>query len=609
MKFMKLGSKPDAFQVDENEVRYVASELATDIVVNIADVKFNLHKFPLLSKSFYLQKLVATNEPSCNEVTIPDIPGGPAAFEICVKFCYGMSVTLNAHNVIATRCAAEYLGMHETVEKGNLVYKIDVFLNSVIFHCWKESIIVLQTTKAMLPWSEDLKLVDRCIEAVASKASVDIYDVDWSYTYNRKKLSEENGEWNYMLIPKDWWVEDLCEIEVDLYQKVLNAIKSTRVICDEIIGEALKAYSYRKFPSIIKGVAQSSDLTNFRYIVDTIIDLIPAEKGCVSCCFLLRLLKMAILVGVGEVGKSELIKKIGHQLEQATVTDLLIRAPEGDSLKYDVDIVQNIIREFLNRDRDSEIESLEGTDARHVKQPGGILSEASKLMVAKTIDYYLAEIARDRNLPVLKFTGLAEMLSGVSRPAHDGLYRAIDMFLKEHPETSTSEKKRICRLMDCKKLSVDACAHAVQNERLPMRVIVQVLYFELVRASATSETSTPEVPKSIRGINSGSQRSSRSTPNADEDWDDDETADDLNCLKGKLAALKIERRVNEKTVDKTALQKTKGLLMTKKIFSKIWSTKNSNDETSDSDSSDSPVFPNPVNVKSASLNNRRYSVS
>ncbi|KAK9286464.1 hypothetical protein L1049_014861 [Liquidambar formosana] len=200
MKFMKLGSKPDTFQTDGNNFRYVATELASDIIVNVGDVKFYLHKFPLLSKSARLQKLVTTtNEENSDEVHIPDIPGGPATFEICAKFCYGMTVTLNAYNVVATYCAAEYLGMNETIEKGNLTYKIEVFLNSSIFRSWKDSIIVLQTTKSLLPLSEDLKLVAHCINSIASKASVDISKVDWSYSYNRKKLPEENGNdpnWN-----------------------------------------------------------------------------------------------------------------------------------------------------------------------------------------------------------------------------------------------------------------------------------------------------------------------------------------------------------------------------------------------------------------------------
>lgn len=236
----------------------------------------------------------------------------------------------------------------------------------------------------------------------------------------------------------------------------------------------------------------------------------------------------------------------------------------------------------------------------------GILSEASKLMVAKLIDGYLAEIARDPNLPVSKFVELADMLAGISWPGHDGLYRAIDMHLKEHPEISKRERKRICRLMDCKKLSVDACMHAVQNERLPMRVIVQVLFFGQLRAAATSGTSTPDLPRSIRDLNNGSHGSSRSTPNGDEEWDAVATAEELKALKSELAALRLE---NARGSDKASFHKVKGILMTKKIFTKLWSSKGGSGETSGSDSSESRSSGNPEEVKSTSSRNRRNSVS
>lgn len=41
-----------------------------------------------------------------------------------------------------------------------------------------------------------------------------------------------------------------------------------------------------------------------------------------------------------------------------------------------------------------------------------------------------------------------------------------------------SDREQLCRLMDCQKLSLEACTHAAQNERLPLRIIVQVLFFE-----------------------------------------------------------------------------------------------------------------------------------
>lgn len=626
MKFMKLGSKPDSFQTDGNSVRYVASELATDIVVNVGEVKFYLHKFPLLSKSECLQKLVAaTNDGNSDEVHIPDIPGGPSAFEICAKFCYGMTVTLNAYNVVAARCAAEYLGMHETIEKGNLIYKIEVFLNSSIFRSWKDSIIVLQTTKSLLPLSEDLKVISHCIDSIASKASIDVSRVDWSYTYNRKKLPEENGtdpKWNGVgnrpVVPKDWWVEDLCELEIDLYKRVIMSIKTQAVISHEVIGEALKAFALKRLPGFSKGMIPNGDTAKFRSTVDTIVWLLPADKCSVSCSFLLKLLKAAIFMDSGERAKRELVRRIGQQLEEASVNDLLIRAPEGETARYDVDTVQQIVEEFLMQEQNAEIESTAAHELQEVRRPG-ILSDASKLMVAKLVDGYLAEIAKDPNLPLSKFVDLAELVSGFSRPAHDGLYRAIDMYLKEHPGISKSERKRICRLMDCKKLSVDACMHAVQNERLPLRVVVQVLFFEQVRATATSGSSTPDLPKGIKDLNSASHGSSRSvTTNTEEDWDAVATLEELKALKGELASLRLGNGVgasernggdSKGSIDKAAINKMKGLLMSKKIFTKLWSSKSGQGENSGSDSSGSSGSANPEEAKSTPSRNRRHSVS
>ncbi|XP_028125839.1 BTB/POZ domain-containing protein NPY2-like [Camellia sinensis] len=592
MKFMKLGSKPDSFQSDGDNVRFP--------------------QFPLLSKSARLQKSVtSTDEGNGDEVDIHDIPGGPVAFEICAKFCYSMTVTLNAYNVVAARCAAEYLGMHETIEKGNLIYKVDVFLNSSLFHSWKDSITVLQTTKSLLPWSEELKLVCHCVDAIASKATVDVSMVDWSYTYNRKKLPEENGNdpnWNSVrnrMVPKDWWVEDLCELEVDLYKQVITNIKNKGIISGEVLGETLKAYTLRRLSGFSKGMIQCGDMLKARSIVDVIVCLLPAEKGSVSCSFLLKLLKAASLVNSGETDKRELVRRIGQQLEAAYVSDLLIQAPEGEPMIYDVEIVRKILEEFMTQDQNAEIQLAE--------RPG-ILTEASKLMVAKLVDGYLVEIAKDPNLPLSAFVDLAEMVSGFSRPAHDSLYRAIDTYLKEHPGMSKSERKRICKLMDCKKLSVDACMHAAQNERLPLRVVVQVLFFEQVRAAASSGSSTPDLPKGIKDLSSGSHGSSRSaTTNTDEDWDAVATAEELKALKAEVAALRLGNERNGADIrintDKAAISKMKGMLMSKKIFSKIWSGKAGQGDNSGSDSSESRGSAQPEEAKSTPARNWRHSVS
>lgn len=50
--------------------------------------------------------------------------------------------------------------------------------------------------------------------------------------------------------------------------------------------------------------------------------------------------------------------------------------------------------------------------------------------------------------------------------------------MQAHPWLADADREQLCRLMDCQKLSLEACTHAAQNERLPLRIIVQVLFFE-----------------------------------------------------------------------------------------------------------------------------------
>ncbi|KAE9613069.1 putative SKP1/BTB/POZ domain, NPH3 domain-containing protein [Lupinus albus] len=618
MKFMKLGSKPDAFQTDGDNIRYVATELASDVVVNVGDAKFYLHKFPLLSKSARLQKLVTdTNEENNDEVHIHDIPGGPVAFEMCAKFCYGMVVTLNAYNVLAARCAAEYLEMYETVEKGNLVYKIEVFLNSSIFRSWKDSIIVLQTTKSLLPWSEELKVVSHCLDSIATKATMDTSMVEWSYTYNRKKLPSENGNdphWNgvrkQQMVPKDWWVEDLCELQLDLYKSVISSIRTKGNVSGPVVGEALSAYASRRLPGFSKGVIQGSDITKNRLLLETIVHLLPAEIGSVSCSFLLKFLRMSILLECEVLERTELMKRIGQCLEDATV---------GETTMFDVDTMQRLVEEFVAHEQHALNESLLEEELQEIRSPKMVSDPSNKIKVAKLVDGYLAEIACDPNLPLSDFVNLGELVSSFPRPSHDGLYRSIDMYLKEHSGISKSERKRICRLMDCRKLSVEACMHAVQNERLPLRVVVQVLFFEQLRATSSGGNNTPDLRGSIRAmLPGGSHESSRST--TEEEWEAVGTAEDTQALKGELATLKLRRGCPQGSdqnsddgrkgnTEKVVAGKTKGFHMSKKLFSKIWSSKERDGEITSSDTSGSPASTVIEETKSTPSRSRRQSVS
>lgn len=79
----------------------------------------------------------------------------------------------------------------------------------------------------------------------------------------------------------------------------------------------------------------------------------------------------------------------------------------------------------------------------------------------------------------------------------------MKFILQVHPDLSKSGKKQLCRILDCQKLSPQVCMHAVRNERLPLRTVVQLLYFEQergTRATASEVTTPKQAPISIQRI-------------------------------------------------------------------------------------------------------------
>lgn len=614
---MKLGSKPDAFQSSAADARHVASDLPTDVIVHVSEVRFYLHKFPLLSKSSKLQRLILNaTEEGTDEVHIADFPGGAKAFEICSKFCYGMIVTLSPHNVVAARCAAEYLGMTEDMDKGNLIFKIEVFINSSILRSWKDSIIVLQSAKALLPWSEELKVIGRCIDAIASKTSVDPANVSWSYSYNKKgvactEIVESAGKTS--VAPKDWWVEDLCELDVDLYKRVMVAIKSKGRMSPELIGEALKVYAVRWLPDSYDALIADDYMRRNQCLVETIIWLLPSDKtsGC-SCRFLLKLLKVSILVGAGDHVKEELMRRISFQLHKASVKDLLLPAASPSDGTHDVRLVHNLVQRFVARTALSHNgDFVEKSDEKMIELN---FEQESSLALGELVDGYLSEVASDPDLELSSFVELATSVPEAARPVHDSLYSAVDAYLKEHPNISKADKKKICGLIDVKKLSADACVHATQNDRLPLRVVVQVLFFQQLRAGSSSALTLADSGEHActKPMQEQSEQCERRIPRHP------------NKLNKQITSLSTrgegEHRNSELRGGRHSFKDQLGGLLlqsrSRRIFDKLWSSKGHGEHGKGSETSGSsqspPLTAKPTEVKPSPLpplRNRRYSVS
>ncbi|KAJ4836696.1 hypothetical protein Tsubulata_014856 [Turnera subulata] len=471
MKFMKLGTRPDTFYTEE-ATRSVMSDVPNDLVIRINNINYLLHKlqFQLLPKCGLLQRLCPDSNNS-NAVTIElhDIPGGEDAFELCAKYCYGITINLSAHNFVPAFCAAKFLRMTESVEKGNFVLKLEAFFNSCILEGWKDSIVTLQATAKLTEWSENLGIIRKCIDSIVEKILTPPSKVTWSYTYTRKGFKKHQQS-----VPRDWWTEDISDLDIDLFRCIITALKSTYMLPPQLIGEALHVYASRWLPDTANmrpaesSASQTDDVSDKnRKILETIVNMIPSDRGSVSVAFLLRLLSIANYIGASSVTKTELIRKSSLQLEEATVSDLLFPSrSSSDQHYYDIDMIAAVLESFLVHWR------------RHPSE-----STQAARSVAKLIDCYLQVITKDVNMPVSKVVYIAELLPDIARRDHDDLYKAINIFLKEHPDLSKDDKKRLCRTLDCQKLSPEVRAHAVKNERLPLRTVVQVLYFEQEKGS------------------------------------------------------------------------------------------------------------------------------
>ncbi|WCJ40638.1 Phototropic-responsive NPH3 family protein [Euphorbia peplus] len=270
------------------------------------------------------------------------------------------------------------------------------------------------------------------------------------------------------------WFDDACILNMDYFIKTLAGVKA-KGVRPELVGSIISHYASKWLPELSGD--HPAGITNFeesspesvtsswmkkRFFVETLVGVLPPEKDSIPCNFLLRLLRTANMVGAEPTYRIELEKRISWQLEQASLKELMIPSfSHTCRTVLDVELVTRLVRRFLSW----EVE-------------GGKSGVSGVIKVAKLVDSYLAEASLDSNMSLEEFDNLASVIPSHARATDDGLYRAIDTYLKAHPGTSKQERKMLCRLIDSRKLSPEASLHAAQNERLPVRAVIQVLFCE-----------------------------------------------------------------------------------------------------------------------------------
>jgi hypothetical protein len=399
-----------------------------------------LLQFPLLSKSALLEQLIeeGSDREECI-IKIDDIPGGAKSFELVARFCYGVKLELSPANIAYLRCASEHLQMTEEVAEDNLIAQSEMFLNQVVLRNWKDSLTTLETCDDLLPHAEDLQIVKQCIESLASKATTDPNLFGWPIREHGIMQSPGGSVlWNGISTgarPRnfnaDWWYDDASSLSFPMYKRLITTMES-RGIRPEIIAGSLTYYAKKYLPGLSRRHSMGAFPLNAtlseaeqKNLLEEIDGLMLVQKGLASTKVLLGLLRTAMILKASPTCISNLEKWIGMQLDQATLEDLLLpNFSYTMETLYNVECVHRILDHFLAMDQANGGASpcLDDVMASPYLTP--------ITNVAKLIDDYLAEIAPDVNLKLPKFQSLASAVPEYARPLDDGLYRAIDIYLK-----------------------------------------------------------------------------------------------------------------------------------------------------------------------------------
>ncbi|XP_062102281.1 BTB/POZ domain-containing protein At5g66560 [Humulus lupulus] len=573
---------------------FCTTGLPSDVVVEVNEMTFHLHKFPLMSKSRRLHDLIteqetnpiafsstrdqtstsAAAEPGDDDdddevagvdeieevhchIVLSDFPGGSDTFELAAKFSYGVKIDLTASNVAPLRCAGEFLDMTEEYSEDNLISKTERFFSQSVLKSLKDSIKALKSCERLMPLAESLGISQRCIDSIASRASsADPTLFGWPVNdgvgaTNGGRDSSSQILWNGIETSRrrkglaratnaDSWLEELAILSLPFFKRLISAMKD-RDLSPDMIESCLIHYAKKCIPGISRTNRKPSSSTSSsslvvseseqRELLETVISNLPLEKSSARSStatrFLFGLLRTANILNISETSKSTLEKKLGSQLEQATLDDLLI--PSYSYLNetlYDVDCVERILAHFLDGLQHRNTDGIEDEDEAG---DGGEINSPALMLVGKLIDGYLSEIASDANLKPERFYNLAMSLPDQARLFHDGLYRAVDVYLKSHPSTADSDRERISSVLDCQKLTLEACTHAAQNERLPLRAVVQVLFFEQLqlRHAIAENLIAVEAAQTDAGRPSVLRREQEEAEEVDEDNQNDEVEEEL----------------------------------------------------------------------------------
>ncbi|KAE8723415.1 hypothetical protein F3Y22_tig00012420pilonHSYRG00015 [Hibiscus syriacus] len=450
--------------------RVSKSASSTGLEVHVGSMPFALDKELLASKSAKVVALLKENSNADLSCLLHDIPADSDTFELVARFCHGYAIHMSSENIVPLICLSFHLGMDENHCNDNLLSKAVTFFEQRVLPSWNEIIKALRSSEKSLQQMMQLGLFDACLQAMIAKASDNPQHLGERITVSRNDGDGgDKPNAKRRLFALDWQ-EDLTTLSLQLYEPIIYTMKQHEIPL-EYISASIYRYA-KKWIFCCSGGRETVSIYKRRYqrnVIETLEKLLPHGRELLPCSLFFEMLRFAIELEASSGCRNGFEIRIGKQLDQAKVKDLLIPS-QGytKDVQYDIECIRRILKAFYG--------NYDSSDA------------SGFIKVAELMEEFLAAVACDASLVIDTFISLAEMSMAAAlgtKRNSDGTYRAIDIYLEKHAYLTEKEKEQVCKVLDFRKMSAEACEHATKNERLPVRVVVQVLFMAQLQLRET----------------------------------------------------------------------------------------------------------------------------
>ncbi|CAN8256004.1 unnamed protein product [Cochlearia groenlandica] len=486
-----------------------------DLHIYVKGSPFHIHKEYLAMRSAKVSLLLERNEIDELRWILQDIEANPKTFELVVRFCYGYEVEFSSENVVSVLCIAYYLEMNEQQSSNNLLGKASTYLETRVLPCWNETVIALRSGGKSLDKLAGFGLVELLFDSLIEKAS---YDPRLLGEVVAAEEDEYRPNPRRRLFVKDWKSEDLITVPLPLYESLITrAVKSRSIPAEYIVSSVCKFA--KKWVFDAEGSVSSQ-------AIEAVERLLPYQRGLISCEFLFELLKHSISLQASSETQNGFEVRISKQLDTANPKDLKILTRGHREEKSESFVEANLVKTVVTR--------FYANHAAATKEQENSEESVSRFAkVAKLLEEFLILAASEPSTKLETFVALAEIAAAISQGVlrySDGIYKAVDVFLERHVYLTETEKLEACRVLDCDKLSQEVCEEASKNQRLPIRIVIRVLF-------VSQNHIRDDLAKEIKGVEENVEQGEE-----EEEIVVSSDEDEMEKMSKKLLRLEIENR-------------------------------------------------------------------